>query len=199
MTAETVPESLPLVPGRDCGYCTVCCYATHVDTPEFKKEQGIVCAHCTGRGCGIYETRYAICRTFHCGWRYATHLGEEWRPDRSGVLVLAMRDEIPESFRYREGWNFVMLAGESAIGRLGFVDRLIDLVARGVPTFLTATGPLGAPCARMIVNDALKSAAKKGDRSAGFEILVSLHRQLRAADHMKDLPKDAAATLDNSQ
>ena len=33
------------------------------------------------------DTRYEVCRTYHCGWRALGQLGEEWRPDKSGVLI----------------------------------------------------------------------------------------------------------------
>src|SRR5215472_516597 len=85
----------PLVEGRSCGYCTVCCYATFIDTAEFQKAPGVVCEHCTGRGCGIYQSRPPICREFHCGWWYWNEVGEDWRPDRSGVLILSRENERP--------------------------------------------------------------------------------------------------------
>jgi len=173
-----------LVPGRECGFCTVCCYATHVDTPEFKKAQGEVCKHCTGRGCGIYETRPPICRTFHCGWRYTAALGDDWRPDRSGVLQVPIKEGIPEQSRYREGWNLLVLGGEASIRRAGFVELVLDLVGRGVPAFLTASGPMGAPCARVILNDTLAGAAKARDRAAALKVLLAIHRHLMALDHM---------------
>ena len=64
---------------NDCGDCTVCCHSLRVI--ELDKPAGIYCQHCVpGKGCGIYETRFDICRTFLCGWRQVPQLGDAWRP-----------------------------------------------------------------------------------------------------------------------
>ena len=33
-------------------------------------------------------TRPKICREFLCGWLLFPELGDDWRPDRSGVIIL---------------------------------------------------------------------------------------------------------------
>ena len=54
-------------PGRECGTCTLCCKLIAVTALE--KPPGTWCPHCVrGKGCGIYETRPAECRTFYCHW-----------------------------------------------------------------------------------------------------------------------------------
>src|SRR4051812_35852125 len=71
---HSVRGSSPLYKGRmgdlpktDCGGCTVCCTALPI-VEDFTKPAGVTCQHCTSSGCGIYATRYPICRTFVCGW-----------------------------------------------------------------------------------------------------------------------------------
>ena len=107
-------ESIPT--GNDCGTCTVCCMALRVI--EMDKEAGRYCKHCLpGKGCGIYETRFEVCRTFLCGWRLVPQLDAAWRPDKSGILMLRQEvDKLPEAYRAAgPGVNFVILGGEKAI------------------------------------------------------------------------------------
>lgn len=83
-----------MVPGRDCGSCTVCCSVLTVDTPEFKKLQGVTCLHCLpDQGCAIYLTRFPVCRTWFCQWRRYAWLDDSWRPDRSRFLLLRETDD----------------------------------------------------------------------------------------------------------
>ena len=76
-----------LVAGRDCGACTACCITPSIDNAEIQKISGVRCRHCVGNACDIYDTRPKVCRAFHCAWRYLPALGENWRPDKSGVLA----------------------------------------------------------------------------------------------------------------
>lgn len=78
---ETAAASA-IVPGRSCGSCTMCCKI--FDIPQINKLYGQWCPHVRqGRGCGIYETRPDVCRTYHCAWLLHPHLGPEWKPERA--------------------------------------------------------------------------------------------------------------------
>jgi Fe-S-cluster containining protein len=73
-------------PGRACGECTVCC--TVLAETQLNKPMRCACLHVRAGGCGIYETRPAGCREFHCLWlRGALAAGESQRPDHLGVLL----------------------------------------------------------------------------------------------------------------
>ncbi len=75
----------PLVPGRVCGTCTLCCklYAL----PELNKPAGTWCVHAVARkGCNIHPQRPQFCRQFFCGWRLDPNLGPEWKPEVSRIL-----------------------------------------------------------------------------------------------------------------
>ena len=175
---EPKEQELKLVPGRSCGTCVVCCYLTDIDTPELKKPPGTVCEHCTGTGCGVYETRPPICRTFHCGWRYAAHLDEDWRPDRSGIFILLRWDMASAGSNFDNVWHFNVFGGELAIRQAGFVEMIVELVRRGGTAVLSASGPMGLPCEATIVNPLLADVAKRDDLSGALAILISIHRQL---------------------
>jgi hypothetical protein len=83
-----VPAALDaeLVPGRVCGSCTACCKVPKIDAPSLQKPAGVMCQHCTGSNCGIYESRPTPCRTFFCLWRRVGGMPDELRPDRIGVM-----------------------------------------------------------------------------------------------------------------
>lgn len=154
MSARRVRE---LVPGRACGACTVCCSAIAIDTPELRKVPGVACEHCTAQGCAIYETRFAICRAYHCGWRFFGELGEDWRPDLSGVLISAVEPD---------GIEFLMLGGEGAIRRPGFAQFVAHCMRIGQPAYMAVPGPVGYHSARVFLNDRLKGLDPAGVRNA---------------------------------
>jgi len=177
-------ESAPA--GNDCGTCTVCCMALRVI--EVDKEAGRYCQHCLpGKGCGIYETRFEICRTFLCGWRLVPQLGEAWRPDRSGILMLRQdMDKLPEEHRAAgPGMNFVILGGEKAISRPGFAEYVTTLVRRDVAVYLSADTP------KTLINHYLKKQAAARDVPAVKNMLLHIYRQhvkLRALNNLSPMP-----------
>ena len=87
----------PLVSGRDCGGCTICCVHTKIDTPELQKDAGAACPHCTSTGCGIYADRFQVCRIWHCLWRHISEMPDEARPDRLGVMFGLAQPAQPEN------------------------------------------------------------------------------------------------------
>jgi len=84
--SAAMPLAPGLVPGRDCGTCTMCCKG--FDIPELGKAAGEWCRHVVqSRGCGIHATRPEVCRSFFCHWMRNGRLGPEWRPDRSRFIL----------------------------------------------------------------------------------------------------------------
>jgi hypothetical protein len=82
--------TVTIVPGRQCGSCTLCCKVMAV--AEIKKPQGQSCVHCTAGGCGIYNARPDDCRQFHCRFLIEASLKEVWRPSRSKIVLVASPD-----------------------------------------------------------------------------------------------------------
>jgi hypothetical protein len=162
---------------KRCGECNLCCIELKVNTPEFKKDRGIQCQHLGAQGCGIYMTRYKICREFLCGWQLSPELGEEWRPDHSGVLILQVAQaDLPPAYRPAgHGVQLLVTGGEAAITRSGFVEYVAGLVARGVAVYLTATTP------RALVNEHLQPMVAAGDLPSTARTLTHLYRLLTAA------------------
>ena len=153
---------MELVDGRGCGDCSVCCVITQVDTKEFQKPPGVRCQHlCAGGGCSIYETRYPICRTYHCGWRYLGFLGDNWRPDRSGVLLaFTPEDELPAG--YTTGVSFIIASRPPSGLNRALYHYVAHLIADGVHVMLAVTGPPGFLPAVTVLNEKLRDAARSG-------------------------------------
>jgi len=137
---------LDLVPGRSCGPCTLCCTVMAVDRPEMQKEAGVTCRHCKG-GCTIYETRPALCRDFHCGWRQLPILDDDWRPDRSGVFV-----EV-EVIDDQTALSLVLVGNPlKTLRQPWFIDFVITGVRGNVPLHLGIPGPPGFQGASLPLN-----------------------------------------------
>lgn len=74
---------------RSCGECSACCEGwLHDDSLEMMP--GRACKHCTGAGCGIYDSRpEQPCRTFRCAWlKREVDFDDEMRPDRCGAILI---------------------------------------------------------------------------------------------------------------
>jgi hypothetical protein len=168
-----------------CGTCTVCCKALRID--EFTKPAGVLCQHCTGSGCGIYETRYEVCRGYMCGYRMLPRLGDAWRPDRSGILIDIMEaDKLPEEHRAAgNGMQFIILGGEKAILRPGFAEYVMTLVSRNVAVYMSADSP------KTLINKYLRPQVAAKNKVAVLEMLLHLYRQhvgFREINKWKPLP-----------
>jgi hypothetical protein len=174
-------EGMTLVSGRSCGDCTVCCTWPTIDKPEIQKRSGTTCRHCTASGCAIYETRYPICRDYHCAWRAMEMFGEEWRPDRSGVLPYVETEGIGERFGLSVGIG-LMLVGHAAkiVRQRWFQDFVSWGVMNSVPLFLSIPGPPSFQAATGSLNTGEIVEAIRQDRLK--EALESVLKQLRAWD-----------------
>jgi hypothetical protein len=80
----------PLVPGRACGECTMCCTLPRIEVLD--KPELTPCRH-QHHGCTIYPDRPAPCREFFCGWRALPFVADHWYPPESGMMVFPMASE----------------------------------------------------------------------------------------------------------
>lgn len=145
-----------LVPGRTCGSCTVCCIVPGIDTPDAQKKSNVRCRNC-GDGCAVYERRPAACAQFYCAWRRLPKLGDEWRPDTSGVLATLDILDPPES-----KWAITLMPIADA-DRIAQADWFVSFVrANGihnVPLFLALPGAPGHLPVRARINGKILEAA----------------------------------------
>ncbi|MGZ3411166.1 MAG: hypothetical protein ACXWJ6_04950 [Xanthobacteraceae bacterium] len=165
---------MELVPNRECGECTVCCRVLLIDDPDFQKLPGVTCPNCkAGAGCQIYAMRPAACRGFYCAWRYMPELGEQLRPDRSGIMVRFIREHIPPGLK-PVGLNFLLFDRKDVLGP-GLADYFARLVADNTAVFLSIRGPAGLSDGAVLLNSHLAPAI--GDTN---KVLAVLHDALSA-------------------
>jgi len=91
---KQVPARATTAEARQCGTCTACCDGW-VKGTVFGHEMypGQPC-HFRGEGCCTIHERRPVdpCRDFVCGWLQAeSPFPEEFKPDRLGVLIIAVR------------------------------------------------------------------------------------------------------------
>ncbi|HVV29114.1 MAG TPA: hypothetical protein VHC40_14220 [Rhizomicrobium sp.] len=172
---------MTLIPGRDCGDCTVCCTWPTIDKPEIQKRSGSTCRHCTAQGCAIYETRYPVCRAYYCAWRTVDIFDDNWRPDRSGVLAYVETEGISEDFDLSTGIG-LMLVGHAAkiVRQKWFQDFVVTGVMNSVPLFLSLPGPRGHQAATVSLNtDQMVDAIRRGAVKDGLEAALKVLRGWR--------------------
>mgnify|MGYP000844630091 FL=1 len=162
--------SLPLLPERTCGGCVECCRAIPLDLPELAKPTGELCAYCVdGAGCSVHEIRPRTCRIWFCLWR-AVELSDDWRPDRSGIIVR------PDGVEDGEITLYVLRRSGFLVGMEFFV-AVAGWIAEGMEVALSAPGPVGTYPARAVVTDWLRPAVEDGDPEAfAARVLASLDR-----------------------
>ena len=167
---------IELVPGRECGECTVCCTAMAIDKPEIQKEAGVTCRHCI-TGCAIYETRPALCRDFYCGWRHLPILDDSWRPDRSGVFV-----EL-EPVDDQTGLSLVLVGNPLKTVRQPWFIEFVTTGVRGdLPLLLGIPGPRGHQGASLLLNTRQMLDAAQASRARVKELLEKELKRLQAHD-----------------
>lgn len=166
-------------PKRVCGDCTVCCTVAPVATEQLRKPPNTTCPHCVATGCAIYASRPTDCRDSLCGWRSYPELDDDWRPDRSGVLILTEHD-VPPTYERRVGLKFLLVESDALIHSARLIGYICALVSRGVPVTLAVQGPPGHWPVKAFVNHALASAIIRHDATEAARVLALLVRDLRA-------------------
>jgi hypothetical protein len=167
-------SDLDLVPGRECGDCTVCCTVLAIDKPDIQKPAGVTCRHCRS-GCAIYETRPTLCRDFHCGWRQLPILDDSWRPDRSGIFV-----EI-EEIDGDTALSLVLIGNPLKTVRQDWFQDFVATGVRGdVPLHLGIPGPRGFQGASVTLNTRQMLAAAQASRAQVKDLLEKDLKRLQA-------------------
>ena len=176
-------DGMTLIPGRDCGGCTVCCVFPTINKPEIQKLSGARCRHCLSTGCGIYDSRPPVCRAYYCAWRTVDIFGDDWRPDKSGVLPYVETEGISEDFDLSTGIGLMLVDNPlKTVRQKWFQEFVVTGVMNSVPLFLSLPGPRGHQAVttslnteemlgyirRGLVKDGLEAALKEL-RATGFE------------------------------
>jgi hypothetical protein len=167
------PGTPTLVAGRSCGDCHVCCYALRIDEPDMQKTAGAVCRHLGAQGCNIYESRYATCRSWLCGWWMQPELDNSWRPDLCGVLLIP--ETAPTPGFLAMGYK-VQLVDEKPLASPDVLNKLCGFIAGATPLYLSLEGyPTKA-----FLNPALWPLVAAGNGPAIIAALAQMLRELMA-------------------
>lgn len=171
-------EGMTLVAGRDCGACTVCCTFPTINKPEIQKLSGATCRHCTAQGCGIYETRYPVCRNYYCAWRTVDIFDESWRPDLSGVMPYVETDGISDAFDLSTGIGLMLVGNPlKTVRQRWFQEFVTTGVMNSIPLFVSLPGPRGYQAATVLLNtQEMLDAIERNTLKDALEAVVKLLR-----------------------
>jgi hypothetical protein len=165
-----------VVAGRECGGCTACCKTLRIR--ELKKLAGVLCEHCAeGSGCKIYETRPSVCRGFYCGWKRLPYLGDEWRPDRCGILIgLVEGAGIPPGFP-PAGLKFDVVESPRVLNWYPLIGLISKEIERGMPVFLGIPTPVGYERRMVFLNHLMADAVASRDRARIIAVLKTAYER----------------------
>jgi hypothetical protein len=81
---------------KECGTCTKCCegWLTHPDIRGHSMYPGKTCFFLEiNKGCRDYENRPENpCKNFKCGWLTIDDMPEEFKPEKSGVIMHVVKE-----------------------------------------------------------------------------------------------------------
>ena len=127
----------PAIASRACGDCVACCQVLNINEPDMVKPADQMCMHCTGKGCGIYEARPQVCRTWDCVWRRIGTMPLETRPDHLGVLFTVDRQAEPQTPFDRLYFVARAVGAPEALGKTATTDVGVMLTHGPLPIFLS--------------------------------------------------------------
>jgi len=169
-----------LVPERTCGECTVCCVSLRIEEPELTKRADVPCPNLlsTVKGCAIYNSRPAVCRTWYCGWRIMPFVNEDMRPDKSKVLIKT------------DGHQFIFqpltIQDVSSLLNMNVMEAIATLVVNDVSVQTSIPTRPGFCNALSPVNDILKPSLKTMNLTEGKQAIRTL---IFRARHAQTLPE----------
>ena len=136
-----------LVTGRECGECTACCVVLRIKDQNLEKPADQACSHMIEKGgCNIYSDRPPVCQNWYCAWRFMAQLGEEWRPDRVGIML-------------RPDGNGIIFQPIGEPKEVLTSERALELIGggieQGIPLYTSIPTKEGYRSYRMLLNEHL--------------------------------------------
>jgi len=171
-------DGMTLIPGRDCGGCTVCCVFPTINKPEIQKLSGARCRHCASTGCTVYDSRPPVCCAYYCAWRTVDIFGDDWRPDKSGVLPYVETEGISDDFDLSTGIGLMLVDNPlKTVRQKWFQEFVVTGVMNSVPLFLSLPGPRGHQAATVSLNtEQMLEAIRRGTVKDALEAAVKILR-----------------------
>lgn len=165
---------LKAIPNRQCGECNACCRYLTVNTTELVKLPNVLCEHWKG-GCTIHEKWPTICQTFFCGWRVFDNLSDEWRPDRSNILVQVQAPEPAGPVV-----DLILLGPLSDVMTRELLNYIAALISAGYLTYLALPGPPGHFSRKIFLNDGMSRVMATRDIAHAHAALQEAIRKCTA-------------------
>lgn len=176
---------MELVPNRECDECTACCKHLTIETTDLVKLPNVKCEHLLKNGgCGIYSRRPDPCRGWFCAWRSLSELDDNWRPDKSGVMLEFSNEQFPGIYANRIGYRFTVIDKDKASQNIELAKFLKKQITIGAPCLLAFGNEPAQNPPVTFLNEAMRTAAAKPDPR---EILAELNKAIGACEKQ---PKD---------
>jgi hypothetical protein len=153
-----------------------------IDQPDLVKQAGVPCRHLGPGGCGLHPNWPGVCRDWFCGWRRLPRLGDEWRPDRSGIVVVFDAEGVPANYPERPALKFILTGPDQVLYTQAFLGYVAGLVEARVPALLAIPGPVGTFGAKSFLNRRLEPAVARRDGGEMIRIVAETLRILRSGD-----------------
>lgn len=147
MDFKAAHNHAPLVAGRDCGSCTMCCKVYKIEA--LNKPAGAWCSHCAiGSSCRIYDARPDDCRQFFCLWRTDASLPDIWKPNlskltaafypKNGFIYVQVDASSPQAWRKEPYFSTLKAWAANLLPH----NRHILVFVRDQATLIMPTGPI---------------------------------------------------------
>lgn len=171
-------ENKQLVPNRECGECSVCCISLRIQEANLKKAADVRCHNLSDSGCGIYTERPSVCRNWYCGWRLIPLLGEEWRPDKSKILIkLSESTAVLQPLKAEHAKKLLDEPTLTLVAKLMNVGLNVETSIPTKPGFCNAL---------MNINDKLEKAVNERDLQASRDVMKSVIFRSRNSNTLPD-------------
>lgn len=109
-----------------CNGCTACCSVLEIK--ELSKPANTTCSSCTGKGCGVYDTRPETCKNFKCAY-----LNSDWpenlRPDKCGVIIAPFKTDNAGEVYY--GIRIKDEVSKEIMDKIQYLEDMNDLTIHG--------------------------------------------------------------------
>jgi hypothetical protein len=182
-----------IIPGRECGTCTACCKELAILDDGMRKLPGMLCQHCSvGKGCGIYESRPTVCRTYHCLWRSLPQMSDAWRPDQSGILMIPV--DVPPLFAGQFGVNLIMTGSPEVLRSDNFAGMVAGFIESGTAAYLDVPRGVGMLSHGSFLNDQLAPAIAARDLRSVKALVWSCYEAILATPPTPIRPEDMQTT-----
>ncbi|MGL6043519.1 MAG: YkgJ family cysteine cluster protein [Sandaracinobacteroides sp.] len=169
-----------LVPGRTCGTCTACCVFLQIESGGIEKPAGVACRHLTEcSGCAIYADRPQVCRSYNCLWRSVDALPEDWRPDRSGILM--QLDDLPAGPDDPFSVLVILIGPPELMLNERFAALAGGFIESGTALHLTYLAEPGRPSLRLLLNPIIGPAITARNLAEVQALLLNCYRSLEQA------------------